>query len=57
LEDRLPIKKPVDLFIADVPSAIDRATDFDERWMNHDFDVDWRAYDEVRKGGRRRFRQ
>lgn len=50
LEDRLPIDKPVDLLIADVSSAIDRATDFDERMMNRNFDVDWQAYDEVRKG-------
>jgi hypothetical protein len=50
LEDRLPIEKPVDLLIADVSSAIDRATNFDERLMNHNFDVDWQAYDEVQKG-------
>lgn len=50
LEDRLPIEKPVDLLIADVSSAIDRATDFDERMMNHNFDVDWQAYAEVQKG-------
>ena len=50
LEDRLAIEKPVDLLIADVSSAIDRATDFDERMMNHNFDVDWRAYADVQKG-------
>ena len=50
LEDRLNIEKPVDLLIADVSSAIDRATDFDERMMNHNFDVDWQAYAEVQKG-------
>lgn len=50
LEHRLPIDKPVDLLISDVSSAIDRATDFDERMMNHNFDVDWQAYAEVQKG-------
>jgi hypothetical protein len=50
LEDRLTIEKPADLFVADVSSAIDRATDFDERMMNHNFDVDWQAYADVRKG-------
>ncbi len=50
LEDRLTIEKPVDLLVADVSSAIDRATDFDERMMNHNFDVDWQAYAEVQKG-------
>ena len=34
----------------DVSSAIDRATDFDERMMNHNFDVDWQAYADVQKG-------
>lgn len=43
LEDRLTIEKPVDLLVADVSSAIDRATDFDKRMMNHNFDVDWQA--------------
>jgi hypothetical protein len=50
LEDRLAIEKPVDLLIADVSSAIDRATHFDERLMNHNFDVDWQAYAEVQQG-------
>lgn len=50
LECRLEIEKPVDLLVADVLSSIDRATDFDERMMNHNFDVDWRAYAEVQKG-------
>ena len=50
LEDRLNIEKPVDLLVADVSSAIDRATDFDERMTNHDFDVDWQAYADVQKG-------
>lgn len=40
LEDRLPIEKPADLLIADVSSAISSATDFDERMMNQNFDVD-----------------
>lgn len=50
LEDRLAIEKPLDLLIADVSSAIDLATDFDERMMNHNFDVDWQAYADVQKG-------
>jgi hypothetical protein len=50
LEDRLTIEKPVNLLVADVSSAIDRATDFDERMMNHNFDVDWQAYASVQKG-------
>jgi hypothetical protein len=50
LEDRLNIEKPVDLLVADVSSAIDRATDFDERMTNHNFDVDWQAYVDVQKG-------
>jgi len=50
LEALLNIEKPANLLVADVSSAIDRATDFDERLMNRNFDVDWRAYAEVRKG-------
>ncbi len=50
LEDRLAVEKPVDLLVADVSSAIDRATDFDERMINHNFDVDWQAYADVQKG-------
>jgi hypothetical protein len=50
LEGRLEVKKPVDLIVADVSSSIDRATDFDERMMNYNFDVDWVAYADIRKG-------
>ena len=50
LEDQLRIEKPVDLLVADVSSAIDRATNFDEREINYNFDVDWQAYEETRKG-------
>jgi hypothetical protein len=50
LEDRLAIEKPVDLLVVDVSSAIDRATDFDERMMNYNFDVDWHAYSLVQNG-------
>ena len=50
LEVRLEVEKPVDLLVSDVSSSINRATDFDERWMNYNFDVDWQAYAEVRKG-------
>ncbi len=50
LENRLTIVKPADLLAADLSSAIDRATGFDERLLNHNFDVDWNAYAEVQKG-------
>ena len=50
LEGRLDVEKPVDLLVADVSSSIDRATDFDERMMNYNFDVDWQAYADVQKG-------
>ncbi len=50
LEDRLAIEKPAELLAADVSSAIDRATDFDDRMMNHNFDVDWEAYEDVQTG-------
>lgn len=50
LESQLNIEKPIDLLIHDVACAISVATDFDERMMNHNFDVDWQAYADVRKG-------
>jgi len=50
LERELAIEKPMDLLVADVSSAIDRATDFDERKMNYNFDVDWQAYEDVQLG-------
>ena len=50
LERQLAVEKPVDLLVADVPSAIDRATAFDERMMNYNFDVDWQAYADVQCG-------
>lgn len=50
LEGRLDVEKPVDVLIADVSSAIDRATDFDERMINYNFDVDWQAYADVQNG-------
>jgi hypothetical protein len=50
LEDQLRIEKPVDLVVADVSSAIDRATDFDEREINYNFDIDWQAYEDAKKG-------
>jgi hypothetical protein len=53
LEDQLGIEKPVDLLVADVSSAIDRATDFDEREINYNFDFDWQAYADARKGLRK----
>ncbi len=42
-EDQWGIEKPVDVLVADVSSAIDRATDLDEREINDNFDVDWQA--------------
>lgn len=50
LENQLTIEKPLDQLVADVSSAIDRATDFDKRLINHNFDVDEQAYADVRKG-------
>ncbi|NQT14033.1 MAG: hypothetical protein HQ582_14865 [Planctomycetes bacterium] len=50
LEDQLCIERPADSLVANVSSAIDRATDFDERQMNYNFDVDWQAYADARKG-------
>ncbi|MDB5391114.1 MAG: hypothetical protein JWM11_6760 [Planctomycetaceae bacterium] len=50
LEAKLDVKLPVDLLIADVSSAIDRATDFDERFLNTNFEFDWQAYEQVKKG-------
>jgi hypothetical protein len=53
LEEQLGIEKPVDLLVADVSSAIDRATDFDGREVNYNFDVDWQAFADARKGLRK----
>ena len=50
LESRLDVEKPLDLRVVDVSSAIDRATDFDERMINYNFDVDWQAYEDVQNG-------
>jgi len=50
LENELNIEKPADLLIEDVGLAIANATDFDERMLNHNFDVDWQAYEDVKKG-------
>lgn len=50
LESQLDVEKPLDLLVADVSSAIDRATDFDEGMTNHNFDVDWQAYEDVQHG-------
>ena len=50
LEGRLDVEKPLDLLVVDVSSAIDRATAFDERMINHNFDVDWQAYEGVKNG-------
>ena len=47
LESRLDVEKPLDLLVVDLSSAIDRATDFDERMINHNFDVDWQTYEDV----------
>lgn len=50
LEVKLNVKLPVDLLIAEVSSAINRATAFDERLSDTNFAVDWRAYACVQKG-------
>ena len=39
LENELNIEKPAELLIEDVGRAIAHATDFDERMINHNFDV------------------
>jgi hypothetical protein len=50
VEASLSIEKPVDSLVADLKAAISRATDFDERMVNHNFDIDWQAYAEVERG-------
>ena len=50
LESRMDVEKPADLLVADVSSAIDRATDFDDNMINYNFDVDWQAYKDVQNG-------
>jgi len=50
LEDELDVRKPVDLLMADIESAICLATDFDDRDANHNFDYDYCAYEDVEKG-------
>jgi hypothetical protein len=50
LENELNIEKPAGLLIEDVRRAIADATDFDERMINHNFEVDWRAFEDVKKG-------
>lgn len=50
LESHMDVEKPVDLLVADVSSAIDCATDFDEQMNNYNFDLDGQAYDHVRNG-------
>ena len=50
LENELNIEKPAELLIEDVGRAIAHATDFYERMINHNFDVDWQAYEDVKKG-------
>lgn len=50
LESQLGVEKPLDLLVADVSSAIDRATDIDERMSNHNLDVDWQAFEDVQNG-------
>ncbi len=45
LANELNIEKPADLLKEDVGLAIAHATDFDERMINHNFNVDWQAYE------------
>jgi len=52
LEAELNVNKSVELLISDVESAICRATDFDDRDINHNFDYDYDAYEDVEKGFR-----
>ena len=50
LEAELDVQKPADLLSEDVASAICRATNFDENMLNHNFEVDWQAYEDVKMG-------
>ena len=48
LESELKVVKPVDLLLADITSAIFRATDIEDRMVNHNFDYDYQAYKEIK---------
>lgn len=50
LETRLQVERPLDLLIAEVSVSITRATDFEEGRRRNDLDIDWEAYEEVKKG-------
>ncbi len=50
LETELKIQQPADVVIADIDAAIYRATDFDDRDLNHNFDYDYDAYEDVKRG-------
>ena len=42
--------KPVNLLVNDIEVVIEIATRVDEHQMNRNFEIDWRAYDAVRRG-------
>jgi len=50
LEAKLDVQKPIDLQVSDVELAIGHATDFDDRQLNYNFDYDYQAYEDVKKG-------
>jgi len=50
LETKLDVQKPAELQLSDLESAICRATDFDDRASNDNFDFDYEAYEEVQRG-------
>lgn len=50
LEKRLKVERPLDRLVDDIASGIRRATAFDKRLINCDFDFDWDAYEEVEQG-------
>src|SRR5258708_3941653 len=50
LEGRLDLSpNTVGDLVARAKSAIANATDFDDRQVNHNFDYDWAAYEQVEK--------
>jgi hypothetical protein len=50
LEAELNVAKPIDLWLNDMESAICKATDFDDHYLNRNFDYDSIAYQEIERG-------
>ena len=49
IEAELEMSKPVELILLDIREAIRRATQVDEKRINHNPPVDWEAYAEVKR--------